>query len=544
MTASEFTVPSSRGDVDLHCVEWPAEHPVATLQISHGMIEHIMRYADFAEFLNGHGVSVFGHDHLGHGKTSPDDHGTIAESDGDEHLVEDVYLVTQEVERRCPDVPHFILGHSMGSFVVRRYLTRYGDRVDGAIIVGTGNQSGLAVSFGKLVSSLLVKMKGPRYVSPFLNKTVLEGNDRKFDSPDLPNRWISRDEEVVRRYNEDPFTTFKFTASGYRDLFTLIGKVISGQDFDDIPKGLPIILLSGADDPVGESGKGVERARKGLEKAGLHPDMKLYEGGRHEILNETNRSEVYEDIWTWLSDRISQRSAPHGRRTAAGGSAIGAVMPLLRPHPLVPISLYDQPGPLEPGSGQRLPYRFRTVDMDPCHRHGAVASVLREPLETGLAEHPPESESAYVGAYGHGVDQSDPPSGGDPIPLGRIGQRELVRLIIRSELPADGEPARNAVHFRDETELSRIVEDVEEIPVGDVVDAQLLHPYGDEDFDIRLSQVPYLDSPSAERHSSSYSSWARSRYFPTGRSPRRMFMILTRLRFTTAYPKVPHILRI
>ncbi len=306
MTAIEFTVPSSRGDVDLHCVEWSAENPVATLQISHGMIEHIMRYADFAEYLNGKGVSVFGHDHLGHGETSPDDHGTIAESDGDEHLVEDVYLVTQEVERRCPGVPHFILGHSMGSFVVRRYLTRYGDMVDGAIIVGTGNQPGIAVSFGKLVSSLLVKMKGPRYVSPFLNKTVLEGNDKKFDFPDLPNRWISRDEEVIRKYNEDPFTTFKFTASGYRDLFTLIGKVISGEDFDNIPKGLPIILLSGADDPVGESGKGVDRARKGLEKAGLHPDMKLYEGGRHEILNETNRSEVYEDIWSWLSDRISQ----------------------------------------------------------------------------------------------------------------------------------------------------------------------------------------------------------------------------------------------
>lgn len=178
MTTVEFTLPSSRGDADLHCVGWTVEGPRATLQISHGMIEHITRYADFAGFLNEYGISVFGHDHLGHGDTTPDDLGTIAESNGDENLVEDLYLVTREIDRRCPGIPHFILGHSMGSFVVRRYLTRYGDMVDGAVIVGTGNQPGIAVSFGKLVSTLLVKMKGPRYISPFLNKTVLEGNDR------------------------------------------------------------------------------------------------------------------------------------------------------------------------------------------------------------------------------------------------------------------------------------------------------------------------------------------------------------------------------
>lgn len=306
MTTVEFTLPSSRGDADLHCVGWTVEGPKATLQISHGMIEHITRYADFAGFLNDHGISVFGHDHLGHGDTTPDDLGTIAESNGDENLVEDLYLVTREIDRRCPGIPHFILGHSMGSFVVRRYLTRYGDMVDGAVIVGTGNQSGIAVSFGKLVSTLLVKMKGPRYISPFLNRTVLERNDRKFKEPDLPNRWISRDPEVVKAYNSDPYCSFKFTASGYRDLFTLIQKVVRRQDIEKIPKGLPILLVSGADDPVGEMGKGVRRAEEGLEKAGLHPEMKLYEGGRHEILNETNRQEVYADILSWLDSHISQ----------------------------------------------------------------------------------------------------------------------------------------------------------------------------------------------------------------------------------------------
>lgn len=306
MTTIEFTLPSSRGDADLHCVGWIVEEPRATLQISHGMIEHITRYADFAGFLNSNGISVFGHDHLGHGDTSPGDLGTIAESDGDEKLVEDLYLVTQEVEGRCPGVPHFILGHSMGSFVLRRYLTRYGDAVDGAIIVGTGNQPGIAVSLGKLVSKLLISTKGPRYVSPFLNRTALEGNDRRFKEPDLPNRWISRDPQVIEAYNSDPYCSFKFTVSGYRDVFTLIQKVVRREDIEDIPKGLPIILMSGAEDPVGGMGKGVMKAKAGLEKAGLRPEIRLYEGGRHEILNETNRQEVYSDILSWLDRHISQ----------------------------------------------------------------------------------------------------------------------------------------------------------------------------------------------------------------------------------------------
>lgn len=297
---SEFTIPSSEKGYDLHCVEWGIEKPVATLQISHGMIEHITRYSDLAEYLNGRGIAVVGHDHLGHGKTSPDDHGFIAENDGDEHLVEDLYLVTEEIASRYPGIPHIILGHSMGSFVVRRYITRYGNMVDGALIVGTGNQSRVSVEFGKLIASLLVKMKGPRYISPFLSKTVLEGHDRRFKEPDLPNRWISRDPEQVRRYNADPFCSFKFTVSGFRDLFTLIQKDITGRDFENIPKGLPVILLSGSDDPIGEFGKGVRRARDGLVKAGLKPELKLYEGGRHEIINETNRDEVFADIGDWI----------------------------------------------------------------------------------------------------------------------------------------------------------------------------------------------------------------------------------------------------
>ena len=333
MSLREFTVPSSVVGTDLHCMEWSPESPVATLQIAHGMIEHIARYEPLALHLNSLGIAVIGHDHLGHGKTSLEDHGTIAESDGDEHLVEDLYLVTQRIDSDHPGIPHFILGHSMGSYVVRRYITRYGDMIDGVVLVGTGNQPPAVVGFARFLAQTLVRMKGPRYVSPMLNRMVLENYDKRFKEPEMKNRWLSRDPAAIEAYNSDPFCSFKFTVSGYRDLFTLIRKDVSGQDMERIPKGLPIILLSGSKDPVGDDGKGVEKARRLLEKAGLHPEMKLYEGARHELMNETNRDEVYADIGAWLSARVSQRSAPEGPGAPARRAAVRAHMPTLGLHP-------------------------------------------------------------------------------------------------------------------------------------------------------------------------------------------------------------------
>lgn len=306
MTRENFRLPSTRGDTELNCYRWIPDGDVrATVQLSHGMIEHIIRYSDFAEFLNGNGIAVYGHDHLGHGDTTPEDLGFIAEEDGDIVIVDDLFEVTKRVESDYPNVPHILLGHSMGSFVARRYLTKYGEHLSGAVIVGTGNQSSTSVGFGLFISRYLCKHKGTHYVSPFLNKAILESNDKRFDEPEMKNRWISRDPETIRKYNEDPFCTFRFTVAGFRDLLTMIKKLESAEDFDKIPKNLPVILLSGSDDPVGDFGKGVRKAKEGLEKAGLKPEMKLYPGARHEILNETNRQEVYSDILEWIERTIS-----------------------------------------------------------------------------------------------------------------------------------------------------------------------------------------------------------------------------------------------
>lgn len=306
VTVREFAVPSSAGGRDLHCVEWVADEPIATLQIAHGMAEHIGRYGGFAGYLNGLGISVVGHDHLGHGLTCPDSRGTFAASDGDEHLIEDMYLVTEAVERRHPGIPHMVMGHSMGSYVVRRYLTRYGDMVDGAIVMGTGQQSPATVALGRLIADATVGMRGPGCDSALLGNLVIGRNDRGFDGPDMPNRWLSRDPDAVAAYNGDPLCGFGLTASGYRDLLRLIGKVVSGDGLDRVPKGLPILLVSGSEDPVGGS-RGVARAKRKMEKAGLRPEMVLYEGARHEVLNDLCRDDVYRDLGAWIVSHALDR---------------------------------------------------------------------------------------------------------------------------------------------------------------------------------------------------------------------------------------------
>lgn len=307
MKGENFRVPSTRGDVQLSCWRWmPEGEPKAVLQLSHGMCEHITRYSDFAEFLCSRGFAVYGHDHLGHGDTTPEDLGFFADEDGDTVVLDDVFEVTKRIESDLPGKPVFLLGHSMGSFIARRYLTKYGDHLSGAIIMGTGQQSPFVLKMGMSMANRDIKKNGLRSINKMLNDTALGNNDKKFKGSDLKNRWLSRDTANVEKYNADDFCGYQFTSAGFRDLFAMIRKLEDKVDFDRIPKDLPILLTSGGSDPVGECGKAVERARKDLADAGLRPEMKLYEGARHEILNETNRQEVYGDILGWLEGNLPQ----------------------------------------------------------------------------------------------------------------------------------------------------------------------------------------------------------------------------------------------
>ncbi len=301
VTRTGFRIGSTRKDVELNCYKWIPDGEVrAVLFISHGMMEHILRYDAFAEYLNGFNIAVYGHDHMGHGGTSPDDRGFFAEKDGDEVLVNDLYEVCKKVEADLPGVPRVVLGHSMGSFVTRRFLTKYGDSVDGAILMSTGQNSMLEVNAGLLLSKLICKVRGTHYKSKLLFNLILGPNNKPFKDSDDPLRWLSTSEESRRMYDEDPDCGFDFIAAGYRDLLTLVKKLGKEQDFDKIPKDLNLLFVSGSDDVIGEYKGTLDKVIATLRKYGLDPKKNVYEGLRHELLVENGKEAVFEDIKDWI----------------------------------------------------------------------------------------------------------------------------------------------------------------------------------------------------------------------------------------------------
>lgn len=302
----EFYVESDEKGQQLHCVAWqPEESQVkAVLQIVHGMVEYVERYEEFAQYLAGHGYAVIGHDHLGHGKTAATEQelGYFAEKDGDKHVIADMYRITRAGRKRWPGVPLVIMGHSMGSFFTRKYLTRYSRKVDGAIIMGTGFMGLPLVAFGRLVAGIICRMRGSRYRSRLLYHLTLGGNNKRIKELRTANDWLSTNEESVDAYNQDPLCSFIFTAGAYRDFFTILTELAAKKNFGTMNRELPMFFVAGEEDPVGNYGKGVKACYKQFESLGFkHLSLKLYPGDRHEILNELDRRQVFEDLAGWLN---------------------------------------------------------------------------------------------------------------------------------------------------------------------------------------------------------------------------------------------------
>lgn len=308
INTKEYTIPSSDGISSLFCMRWiPDREAAATLQISHGMMEHIKRYDEFAKTLAGQGIAVFGHDHLGHGATAgtEDRMGYFSAKQGHICVLKDIHRVGAVIKKEYPDVPHFILGHSMGSFFLRRYLTIYGDEVDGAIIMGTGDQPFLQVLAGRISAGLIGCLKGDSFRSRLIHKSVLGNYNSRFKPVKTDSDWLSRDERKVREYVEDPVCNFYFTCNGYKNFFHILLDLKLKRNFTDIPLSLPLFILSGSEDPVGDYGKGVIRVYQQFLKLGIkNATIKLYPESRHEILNEINRTIVYEDVLRWLYSQL------------------------------------------------------------------------------------------------------------------------------------------------------------------------------------------------------------------------------------------------
>lgn len=280
----------------------PQVEPWCLVQIAHGMCEYMDRYADFAAFLAQNGAVVCGNDHLGHGGTAADeaDLGYFTEKGGRRFAVQDMHRMTTLAKAEYPQLPVVLLGHSMGSFFARRYAALWPEGLAGLILSGTGGPNPLA-GFGILMARLAARLRGPRYRSAYIHNLAFGTYLKRVESPKTNYDWISRDEELVRRYNADPRCTFQFTVNGFHELFSALREVSSPAWAAAIPRQLPILMIQGDADPVGDYGRGTAKVRDWLLHAGArHLEYILYPGGRHEMLNEINRDEVYLDVLAFL----------------------------------------------------------------------------------------------------------------------------------------------------------------------------------------------------------------------------------------------------
>lgn len=306
----EFSIPSKSGVADVFARCWyPSdEKPKAVVQIAHGMAEHGERYEDFAAFLCSKGIAVLVDDHVGHGKSvkSDDDLGYFGENFGWDAFVEDERAYTELIAAEFPETPLIFFGHSMGSFIAREYIRRYGtdERLKAAVICGTSGKnpaSGIAIP----LAGTIAKVKGSRHKSTFIDKVAFGTYNSKIDKPETSFDWLSTDKNEVEKYVADKYCGFLFTAAGYKDLFTILHSV-SGKDwYKAVTNDLPLLIISGEDDPVGAYGKGVKQVYNDLKDAGKKDvTIKLYKGMRHEILNEVDRKVVYEDVAAWVLSKI------------------------------------------------------------------------------------------------------------------------------------------------------------------------------------------------------------------------------------------------
>ncbi len=309
----KYHFPSADGQTTIMGSIWkPEGEPKAVLQITHGMVEYIDRYEEFANFLNTQGFVVFGHDHIGHGDSvkSPAEWGIMHAKHPADVMVADMYTDYCRGKEMYPDLPYFMLGHSMGSYMLRKLLSEHaGDLkgLNGAVIMGTGTVPSGTLKAGLMVMKLIALFKGWDYRSSLVAGLMYDSNYKQFstDGSEPEKSWLSKNLENVKAYYRDPKCTYMFSLNGYRGL---VESVIYDNDPEHVKltdPDLPLLITSGEDDPVGGLKKGVTEAYEKYRAAGIKDvTLKLYPNLRHEILNEPERDMVYRDILNWMEKRM------------------------------------------------------------------------------------------------------------------------------------------------------------------------------------------------------------------------------------------------
>lgn len=281
----------------------PSTPPVGVIQIAHGMGEHAGRYDEFATFLAQNGYAVYANDHRGHGRSRNTNQplGHFRDHNGWLATIEDLHKLTGIIQRRYPDLPIFLFGHSMGSFMARSYSHRFGRDLSGVILSGTGTNKSLLTWFGRILARSEARIKGKRTKSALMNQLAFGSFNKNFQPCRTPFDWLSRERHVVDQFVSDAFCGQTPSTRFFYDLFHGMKDMDHPKNIRKIPKRLPILLVSGDQDPVGGFSRDVIKTYERFRQAGIrNVEIKLYPGARHEVINETNRSDVYADILDWL----------------------------------------------------------------------------------------------------------------------------------------------------------------------------------------------------------------------------------------------------
>ncbi len=280
---------------------------IGVVQIVHGMAEHSERYNEFAEKLVSEGFAVFANDHIGHGKTANEIEklGYFADTDGWQKVVDNLKILTKMIKSEFRDLPLFLLGHSMGSFLLRTLMIQDKGKIDGVILSGTAADPGILGMVGLFLVKNEIRRKGKKWKSKLMTKLSLGSFNKAFKPAKTEFDWLSRDEKIVKKYIDDPYCGTIFTSGFFLDMLNGIKYVNKKQNIEMISKNLPILFISGEKDPVGNNGKGVRKVYNNFKKSRIqNVNIDLYPEARHEIFNEINRDDIYKKVIKWIKKNI------------------------------------------------------------------------------------------------------------------------------------------------------------------------------------------------------------------------------------------------
>ncbi len=300
---------SANGKNTVHACIWKPQGEICgVVQIIHGMSEYAERYAPLAKALAKRGFLVCADDHLGHGKTAENlsDLGHMGDGGDYKTVLQDIRKLTHIAKKYAPDKKYFVLGHSMGSFFCRAYIAEYGAELCGAVVMGTGFKSRATLNSALFITNLVKLFRGARYKSKGIKSLAFGSYNKKFKPVRTEYDWLSKNPENVDNYLADELCGQDFTLGGYKVLFSVIKRACSQKAINAVPENLPVLFVAGAEDPVGDYGKGVLKAAEKFKKAGVKDvRVKLYENCRHEILNDDCKEQATSDVLEFFTELVN-----------------------------------------------------------------------------------------------------------------------------------------------------------------------------------------------------------------------------------------------